>query len=221
MDSRNLNTEAFLASLPVATGYLAVGFTFGAIFSGRFINHNVSAVAISILSFAGSAQLTLIQLLSNNEHVFSIFFTLLILNIRHLIYGTVISQFGLTKSNALLAFLITDETYGVLVQKPSFSKSFRGTLLFCLLSWSYWIFGTVLGTIFAGHISKEFLKVLEGGLPLMFTALAVNMVMKIKDISLLLWALPIVGISYYFGVGVGALFGAPLIVVLQKMVLKK
>lgn len=142
---------AFIATIPVLTGYIVLGFGFGIILKangyGIFL-----AFAMSLLIYAGSMQYVAIGLLTSGASLITAALTTLMVNARHLFYG--ISMLGKYKDTGkrkpYLIFALTDETYSLVCSdNPDIPSEDRKDyyLLVSLFNQAYWVAGSVLGAV--------------------------------------------------------------------------
>lgn len=140
---------AFMSTIPVLTGYLALGFGFGILLSANGFGI-LLAFFMSLFIYAGSMQYVAIGLLAGGAPLITVAVTTLIVNARHLFYG--VSMLGkykdVGKIKPYLIFALTDETYSLLCTdnskiQPESKKSYY--FLVSILNHSYWITGSVLG----------------------------------------------------------------------------
>lgn len=79
----------------------------------------LATILLSSTVFAGAAQVAIVTLVSAGASGIAIVLTVLALNLRHLLYGLSLKrQFGPTsrREQAALAFVLTDEAYGVTIR---------------------------------------------------------------------------------------------------------
>ena len=145
---------AFIKSLPVMGGYLILGTGFGILAWNN--GYGLPwAFAMSLLMFAGSMQFVGIGLLSGGASLLTVILTTIMVNARHLFYS--ISMFGHYKDagryKPYLIFALTDETYSLLCdgQVPEGTDPDRFRFLVSLFNHSYWVLGSVLGSL-AGSV---------------------------------------------------------------------
>ncbi len=155
---RKLFRSALVATLPVLTGYLVLGFGFGIILKSNGYSL-LLAPAMSALIYAGSMQYVAIGLFTGGASLLTVFLTTVMVNARHLFYG--ISMLEKYKHTGLkkpyLIFALTDETYSLVCHDdPRIPKQDRHTyyLLVSLLNHAYWVIGSVLGA--AAHSLVSF-----------------------------------------------------------------
>lgn len=107
--------KALIATLPVLTGYLVLGFGFGIILKSNGYGMLV-AFLMSTFIYAGSMQYVAIGLLTGGASLITVALTTLMVNARHLFYG--ISMLDKYKNTGVikpyLIFALTDETYSLL-----------------------------------------------------------------------------------------------------------
>ena len=165
--------KAFLDTVPVLTGYLALGFGFGILLkSGGY--SVLLAFVMSLTIYAGSMQYVAIGLLSGGASLITTAVTTFMVNARHIFYG--ISMLDRYKSTGLrkiyLFFSLTDETYSLLCHDdPKMSEEDRPNyyLTVSLLNQSYWVIGCTLGAVVGSLV-----KFNTDGIDFVLTALFVT-----------------------------------------------
>lgn len=146
---KKLLKRAFVATLPVLTGYLVLGFGFGIIMKANGFGLALT-FAMSLLIYAGSMQYAAIGLFTGGASMLTVALTTLMVNARHLFYGiSMLEKYKHTGARKpYLIFGLTDETYslvcGDLSEIPEESRK-DYYLLVTLLNHIYWITGSVLG----------------------------------------------------------------------------
>ena len=149
--------RALVATLPVLTGYLVLGFGFGIILkaSGYGI---LLAFVMSFAIYAGSMQYVAIGLITGGVSLITTAITTLMVNARHLFYG--ISMLDKYKNvggaKPYLIFALTDETYSLVcgdnLDMTDVERK-RYYLFVSLFNHFYWVIGSVLGAL-VGSIVK-------------------------------------------------------------------
>ena len=149
--------RALVATLPVLTGYLVLGFGFGIILkaSGYGI---LLAFVMSFAIYAGSMQYVAIGLITGGASLITTAITTLMVNARHLFYG--ISMLDKYKNvggaKPYLIFALTDETYSLVcgdnLDMTEVERK-RYYLFVSLFNHFYWVIGSVLGAL-VGSIVK-------------------------------------------------------------------
>ncbi|ADB57665.1 AzlC family ABC transporter permease [Archaeoglobus profundus] len=131
--------KGIVAGIPIALGYFPVAVTFGLTAMAMGLK-DYEAVLASLLIFAGSAQFALATLIDSpiNATIVPI-----LLNLRHLIYGCILSKRIKISKPFITAFGLTDEV---------FAMSFKGDNErfiwgLALIAYSAWVSGTVVGVL--------------------------------------------------------------------------
>ena len=144
---------AFVKSLPVMAGYIILGIGFG------ILAYNAGygflwALAMSLFIFAGSMQYVGVGLLAGGASVLTVILTTVMVNARHLFYS--ISMLRHYKNagccKPYLIFSLTDETYSLLCdgKVPEGTEPDRFRFLVSLFNQSYWVLGSVIGSLVSG-----------------------------------------------------------------------
>lgn len=101
----------WLGAIPFAIAYAIL-----ARHSGLSI---VETWSLSLLVFAGAAQLAFVDLVSENASWLAILLTVLLLNLRHILYGLSLNDVMPAETQPrrrLLAYFMTDESYGITIR---------------------------------------------------------------------------------------------------------
>ena len=104
-----------VGAVPIMLGYFPIAFSFGvgAVRSGL---SPTEAVAMSVIIYAGASQFFALALISGGAPVLVAAFTLIAMNLRHVLYGPALMKRagrGARKRWALIwAFGLTDEVFG-------------------------------------------------------------------------------------------------------------
>ena len=168
----NIFHTVFKDTLPVMTGYVFLGFGFGILLQQN--GYGVLwSLAMSLFIYAGSMQYMAISLLSGGAGLLTAALTTLVVNARHLFYGIsmVDAYKGAGKKKPYLIFALTDETYSLVSrnQVPEGISRHKYCFLVSLLNQSYWVGGSVLGSL-AGSL----LPINYEGIEFVLTALFVT-----------------------------------------------
>lgn len=179
--SRPSFRTAWLQALPIVFGYLPIGFAFGILARKAGISTS-NALAMSLLVYAGSAQLIAVGLFAAGLSPFSIIATTFIVNLRHLLMSAALSPYLREWRKALLpffAFELTDETFGVHSMRfPRVGAPVGETLTINIIAQTSWVLGTFLGIV-AGNLIQDVRPFgLDYALVAMFVAL---LVFQLKD----------------------------------------
>lgn len=135
------------------------------------------AVAMSIIVFAGAAQLATADLLGNNAPAVIICLTALIINLRFVMYSASLSPHfsGISRFwKWISAYLLTDQGYAVSIIRYSQQHHLPGQKLWFYLGcaiplWVLWLIGTVIGVIVGLKIPESWS--LDFAVPLTFMAI--------------------------------------------------
>ncbi len=159
MNHRNLPTvcEGALAILPLSLAVIPWGILTGALAIQAGLS-NVQAQCLSLLVFAGAAQLSGIGMIAGGISVHSIFGSTMVISARHLLYSMVFRSHVESLKlpmRAGIAFVLTDEMFVVseahTKAKGAFSSTFAlsSGITFYLI----WNFATFAGIIAGSYFS--------------------------------------------------------------------
>lgn len=184
--------QAFKVTVPVLFGYLAIGIPFGLMLVSAGYPWWLSPV-MSLLMYAGAGQYLAVSLFAAGASLSVIAVTMLLLNIRHIVYGlsliTPFKEAGRWKP--YLIFALTDETYALLTSCPVprgvRPGAFYGAI--ALLDHLYWIAGSLIGAV-AGTLIPFSFEGVDFALTALFAVLLIDQVKKSKD-----FVPPLVGIA--------------------------
>ncbi len=170
----SLQTKKLLPALPVVMGYLPVGFAYGVLGVNSGIGI-LNTILMSIIVFAGSAQLMATSFFAQGLNPFSIIITTFIVNLRHMLMSASLSthmEKWKTMEVAAFCFELTDETFAVhsmrFEEDNTSAPLAMGINLICQ---SAWVAGTVLGALAGNLITDVKPFALDYALPAMFIAL--------------------------------------------------
>jgi 4-azaleucine resistance transporter AzlC len=167
--------------IPIAIGYIPIAITFGVISKSYNISSFVTGL-MSFLIFAGASQFIGANLISVGASSLEIIITTFILNFRHFLMTSSLSQRikgkPTNKLLSVLAFGVTDETFAVAALSKE--EKLNPTMIIGLNTIAYmsWTFGTLVG-VFMGDAIPDTLKSSMGiALYVMFIGLLVPAVKK-------------------------------------------
>lgn len=159
-------------ALPIVLAYLVLGMAAGALGASRGLSP-AEIVLLSLILFAGSAQFVFPELYSGPAHgvVSAVFF----INLRHLLYSTVLAQQARhlsAKARAAIGAQLTDETF------LTATANLRGQLLpsaswmigLNLTSYCAWCIGNLSGALLGSAVDLSIVGADFAG-PAMFIAL--------------------------------------------------
>lgn len=143
--------SALIATLPVLTGYLVLGFGLGIILKSA--GYGIPfALAMSLFIYAGSMQYVAVGLLTGGASLLTAALTTLMVNARHLFYGiSMLEKYrGTGKRKPYLIFALTDETYSLLCgDNAGIAPEQRVNYYFLVSVFNhlYWIAGSLAGAV--------------------------------------------------------------------------
>ncbi|MBE6956023.1 MAG: branched-chain amino acid ABC transporter permease [Ruminococcaceae bacterium] len=148
--NRKTLAAAFPPTVPVLMGYIAIGMAFGLMLQS--IGYGpVWAAFMSLTIYAGSGQYLGVSLLAMGAGLAEVAFLTFIINFRHLVYGlSLLEKFhGMGPRKLYMMFSLTDETYALLssAEAPQGIDPHDFYFTIALLNHSYWIAGSVLGSV--------------------------------------------------------------------------
>ena len=151
--------EALLRTIPVAAGYLVMGFGFGVLLTAKGYPF-FWAPLLGLIVYAGSMQFVLIDLLAGGAGIITTALMTLLINARHLFYGlSMLDEYRkIKKGRGYLIFSLTDETFSIVANglpKPDFDPG-RYYLGVSALDQSYWVIGCLLGGLAGEALPFDF-----------------------------------------------------------------
>jgi Predicted branched-chain amino acid permease (azaleucine resistance) len=175
---------AFPVTVPVLFGYLAIGIPFGLMLVKAGYPWYLAPV-MSILMYAGAGQYIAVGLFSAGVPIAGMLVTILMVNIRHIVYGlSLVDKFKTAgRWKPYLVFALTDETYalltGVKVPANLDSGAFYGSI--ALLDHLYWIAGSVIGALAGQFIPFSFAGI-DFALTALFAVLLIDQLSRTGDL---------------------------------------
>ncbi len=160
---------------PIILGYIPIGFAYGVLAKSQGLS-GFNTLAMSVLVFAGSAQLIAVGLIGAGASAVSIILTTFVVNLRHLLMSAALSPHLKGWSKPLLAlfsFELTDESFAVHSARfPSGGAVDKGeTFRINAMAQAAWVCGTALGVLAGDAITDVRPIALDYALPAMFIAL--------------------------------------------------
>lgn len=166
--------EALRQAFPIIIGYLPIGFAYGVLADKAGLSA-LNALLMSVIVYAGSAQLIAVGLFAAGAAPLSIILTTFVVNLRHLLMSAALAPHMRSWPKARLAlfgFELTDESFAVHSARfPSGAEKQTETLLINLLAQAGWVTGSLLGVLAGGLISDVRPVGLDYALPAMFISL--------------------------------------------------
>src|SRR5919202_1013844 len=142
----------------------------------------VETQALSVLVFAGSAQVSAVGLFDRGAGGLEIVLTTFLLNVRHVLYGMSLGRVvPLTVRERLVgAYFLTDEAYGMSVARGA--RTFRFVLGAELSLFIVWNLGTFAGALLGGVIPDPERIGVDFVFPVAFLALLVPLLRRRIDV---------------------------------------
>ncbi len=138
-------------TLPVLTGYLVLGISYGVLMTASGFPVWMPSLT-SLTIFAGSMEFVLVNLLLSEFDLLQAFLMTLLINARHLFYGiSMLDRYrGMGLKKLYLIYGLTDETFSIncSVDPPEGVDRGRFSFFVTLLDHSYWFLGATLGGLF-------------------------------------------------------------------------
>ena len=173
--------QGMAQAVPIVLGYIPVGFAYGVLAQKAGLSP-FNTLLMSIIVYAGSAQLIAVGLISSGLTPLSIIITTFIVNLRHMLMSAALSphlQSWRKPELAAFAYELTDESFALHATRIDGQERPKSeTLAINVTAQASWVLGTALG-IFGGQMIVEIEPfALDYALPAMFIAL---LVMQIKN----------------------------------------
>ncbi|NEX47052.1 AzlC family ABC transporter permease [Pseudotabrizicola algicola] len=175
--------SGLISALPIAMGYLPIAFSFG-IAATRAGLTEAEAVMLSVVIFAGAAQFLALALITSGAPLILSAFTLVAMNLRHLLYGPALlkaaGQAASTRRAWAWAFALTDEVFGASLGAIARGRRFSEPFMLGLGFGAYgsWVLGTALGALAGGGALQDW-PALDAGLGFMLPALFLSLLLSI------------------------------------------
>lgn len=177
--------DGLMASLPIVLGYFPIAFSFG-VAATRAGFSVLEAVALSLIIYAGASQFLALALLSSGAPVLVAAFTLIAMNLRHVLYGPALMREAGAEAGRRHAWIwawgLTDEVFGqalgALARGQRFSEAYMVGL--GLAAYAAWVLGTVVGA-YAGGGALDGWPAVNAGLGFMLPALFLALLLSILN----------------------------------------
>ena len=175
--------KGLLAGVSIAIGYLPVALTYGFIAETTGLTL-LETIAMSAFVFAGAAQYMSLSLIAVGTGAFEIIFTTFIINIRHLLMSTAISEKSVKDHpiiKGLYAFGMTDEVFAV-----SSTKEGKLTSSYILgvasIAYSSWVINSGIGYAIGTSLPATLQQSMSIALYALFIALLIPSLKKHRKI---------------------------------------
>ncbi|NJM83280.1 MAG: branched-chain amino acid ABC transporter permease [Tabrizicola sp.] len=171
------------ASLPIAAGYFPIAFSFG-VAATRSGLTGTEAFALSLIIYAGASQFLALALITSGAPLLVSAFTLIAMNLRHVLYGPALmkeaGEKATTRAAWLWAFGLTDEVFGQAIGALARGQRFSESYMFGLGAGAYasWLLGTAAGA-WAGGGALEAYPAVNAALGFMLPALFLSLLLSV------------------------------------------
>lgn len=174
---------AFITTIPVLMGYLAIGIAFGILLYHAGY-HFLWAGFMSGVIYAGSMQYVAVSMLASQMGLAEVAVMTLIINMRHMVYGlSMLTKFkNMGRRGQYMIFSLTDETYALLCGAKAPKDADESTFYFfiALLDQVYWVTGSVIGAV-AGSFITFNTKGIDFAMTALFLVICVEQWMSFKN----------------------------------------
>lgn len=163
-------------AIPIMMGYIPVGLAFGVLAQKAGVSL-LNTLLLSLIVYAGSGQLIAAGLIAAGSGMWTIIFTTLIVNLRHMLMSAALSPYfrNWKKSEqAAFAFELTDESFAVHSSRFARGQTDKvEAFAINVTAQISWVIGTILG-VAAGELIRDVKPYgIDFALPAMFIALLV------------------------------------------------
>lgn len=182
--NKSLFTQGLKEGFPIGMGYLPLAFSLGvnaATDGFKFF----TSVAMSLLSFTGVGQMNAMALMLENATYFSIFISLMVINLRNIVLSLSLTQ-RLEENVSLWQRLIiamgnTDEIFALTIRREGKIPAdyFIGVMTFPYFAWA---FGSVVGNFATTLVPKDICIVMSMALYAMLIAAVVPAAKKSRSV---------------------------------------
>ena len=166
--------KALSLTLPVTLGYVPVGMAYG-VLAGKAGLSAINVLLMSILVYAGSAQLVAVGLFASGATAWALIATTLAVNLRHVLFSAAMAPLlaGWRKRElAVFAFELTDESFALHAARYGRGDRDKAvTQWINVLAQASWVGGTALGVALGDILGDGRAFALDFALPGMFLAL--------------------------------------------------
>jgi 4-azaleucine resistance transporter AzlC len=226
---RDIRVKAVRDAIPIVTAYFPIAVTFGVISINSGLSWMIT-VLISAVVYAGGAQFMLVSLAVTGSSPLSTVITVLLVNLRHFLYGTTLGPAFICwseRTKLLYAFGLTDEVFAVTssqIDKPLLIPQYQ--IPFVFVCYTSWITGTAIGALIGSIVPTQVSSILNFSLPALFIALIFigqrTMSHLFAAISGAIFAF-LANVMHWGNIGIvaGAILGATLGMILQTKTIKR
>jgi len=184
-------TSGVVHALPIVLGYIPIGIAFGILAQKAGLS-TLNALLMSLIVFAGSAQLIAVGLIGAGAPPLSIVLTTFVVNLRHLLMSAAIAPHlrGWSKGElSAFAFELTDETFALHTTRfDSLAFDRAETFAINVTAHTAWVVGSAIGVTLGQQIHNVERLGLDYVLPAMFIALLVLQLKNRRQLAVALLA---------------------------------
>jgi len=183
--------RGMVRALPIVMGYVPIGFAYGVLAQQAGLSP-FNTVAMSLIVYAGSAQLIGVSMFAAGVPALAIILTTLVVNLRHLLFSAALSPHlkGWRKLElAAFAYELTDESFAV--HSAEFARNSPPKAeLFAInvTAQASWVCGSWLGVVAGRLIADTRALALDYALPAMFIALLMMQTRHRRDAAVALFS---------------------------------
>ena len=194
--------SGIFAALPIILGYFPIAFSFGVAATKAGLTP-LEAVFLSVVIYAGASQFLALVLFTSGAPALVAAFTLIAMNLRHVLYGPALMKEAGQEASRKYAWLwawgLTDEVFGqslgALARGQRFSEAYM--LGLGLAAYAAWVLGTAVGAMAGGGALAAY-PALDAGLSFMLAALFLALLLSILS-RLALPAIAVAGLATVLG----------------------
>ena len=220
--------KGVLQAIPIVLGYIPVGFAYGVLAQKAGISA-FNTILMSVIVYAGSAQLIAVSLIASGIAPVSIILTTFIVNLRHMLMSAALSphlQRWRKPELAGFAYELTDESFALHTTRLSdVSIPKAETFAVNVTAQVSWVLGTGLGIVGGKMITEIEPLALDYALPAMFIALLVMQIRNNVQLSVAIFAglasvgLYLLGLNQWYVI-VATILGATMGVIIERWMKK-
>ncbi|AFS01085.1 AzlC family ABC transporter permease [Lentilactobacillus buchneri] len=175
-------------TLPTVFGYIGIGVAFGIVGKAAGLSP-LLVTLMSIITYAGSAQFVIVSMLVTHSPIFSIIFSVFLVNSRMILMSTTLASYFKYDSmfkNILVGTLLTDESFALGMNKLNYSDNHLNFAWFNtanVISYMTWILSSLVGAVLGNFISNPEKFGLDFALVAMFIGLLYLQLISDKSIK--------------------------------------
>lgn len=174
--------------VPTLLGYLSIGLAAGVVQKTAGLSI-AEIILFSVLLYAGSAQFIVSGMIAVSSSPTAIIVTIFFVNLRHVLLSAALSPYFRHLSilrNLLVGSLLTDETFGVAINRTMKQKRISERWMHGLNVTAYlnWLIANIAGALLAQWISDPEQFGVAFALPAMFIGILVVSILGRKQIKL-------------------------------------